>query len=261
MRLKLILLKLLACAPVFAQEADEESVFSAEDFDYSAGFGLRTLPFGSSLYGRGGYNILLWGGPKSEGFLYGYARPALQLQSSAVVNRVDLTLDLYPISFFGFRLGKAVSLRWTDTSTLDCNVLECRGDLSRAYIQMEVLGAYQKYFGGLWARLDTLEPSRKGRNFADETSALAGRNPSDGLWTWEVLGGYDAESWKAGLWLVFQGMSHSRARNDTEYAFVTVKRGDFDYTVAAGSYASSTRSRGPAFAISVKWNGREGLSL
>ena len=75
---------------------------SFAQIDYKVGNAARTYPTALSFKGELGYAQKIWGDTK--GINYGYVRPSLTAQTSAVVNYVHTRLEFYPISFFGINI-------------------------------------------------------------------------------------------------------------------------------------------------------------
>lgn len=118
-------------------------------FDLSAGAAMRTYPsLGAQANLNAGYNFVFWGqGPrKSKGSpFFGLIRPALSVASSAVVNNYDMRLEVYPISFVTFVVGKKhIRSDYTKFTFYDCNVVRCVGNIDREYKQAKIALGFKK---------------------------------------------------------------------------------------------------------------------
>ena len=137
---------LLALALATGTAASAEGIL-----DYSAGFGLRTLPRGTAIAAEVGYGLPIWGTiptPPADptDFLYGYGRPYARVQSSVVVNRFDFGLNIAPISFLSFSVNQGFVQRGTETATLDCTVLECEGTLYKTRVGAHLTLGYNPMY-------------------------------------------------------------------------------------------------------------------
>lgn len=234
----------------------------AEGFDYSAGLGARNMPFGAALFGEVGYGQLLWGEKKEGQVMYGYARPIVRGRTSGFVNRAEMALEVFPISFLGFGGGFAYTSRNTDLATLDCTVVACTGGISRAYFETSLLLGHAGFFLGGSSRYNQLTPTVTDRSFGEETSNLAGSAGGDRLVSNEAFAGYSfSENWKAGVQWFGDHMISSGTTNSQESVFVEHRRDAWRFTVGLGMYESTTQL--PAFTgyFLVKWTGIPSVGL
>ncbi|MCM2278586.1 MAG: hypothetical protein NDJ89_10980 [Oligoflexia bacterium] len=247
---------LLAIFFVFLAKIPTASAEGPLAFDVSAGLGTRSLPLGATLIGELGYQHLLWGGGAKGDPFYGYLRPSAKLQTSGVVNRAQGTLAIHPVSFWGIELGYGQSHRATELDTLDCGLLECGGGLERASLGSSLVLGRAGFFVGWTVTGQRLTPSRTGKDFADESSSLAGRRGGDTLVTNEGFAGYELmPDLRTGFLFSRDRMLGSGARSSLNSAFARLDYGAWAFTLGAGIFESSTRTPGGTVFGLIRWKG------
>ncbi|MCM2323520.1 MAG: hypothetical protein NDJ90_09690 [Oligoflexia bacterium] len=228
----------------------------AGQFDYSFGAGARSLPLGATLIGDVGYNHILWGANNGRSPFFGYLRPAVKVQTSGVVNRGQVSLGVYPVSFWQLELGYAYSYRATTIDTLDCAVLECGGGLGRAFAGTSLVLARSGFFAGWSSTITALSPTRTEQAFGDESSSLAGAQGGDTLVSHEGFAGYELRpELRAGFLLSRDHMLSSGATSSLNSIFGRLDRGAWAFTLGAGIHESVTRDAGLAVFGMVRWKG------
>jgi hypothetical protein len=219
----------------------------AGDWDLAAGAGGRTKPEGGGIGVMAGYGQMLWGQKESkQDLLYGYIRPNARATTSLLVNRLDLALDAFPISFAGVTVGAASSHRIADLGTFECEAQQCKGRLDRLFVRSKLIIGYKDFFGILVTRFERHSPSlRTHPFFADEWSTLFGTNGHDVLQSNEATLGISLPGdFKAGLQLEWMKMLRSRSRSDHESVYGRKTIGDWSFTLGAGTYRSTLIERG-----------------
>ena len=153
---------------------------------------------GVQAQGSLGEDLGIWKGTRP--WEYGYLRGVFNLASSAVVNRVGLELQFYPISIFGVSVGYDWGLRNFTPQYLDCVKYECRGRLDRFYGKWNALAAYQGVILSLNARLEHLHAFETPKPFFDEMSLLVGRSSGEAVFTLNPALLYRVNDlWKVGV--------------------------------------------------------------
>jgi hypothetical protein len=231
--------------------------------DYSLLGAARLLPLGMAISGTAGYGVRVWGDSES-GVLYGFARPYATFQTSLLVNRLEVGADLYPVSFFGLRVGGAESLRSTSNlDTLDCSAVYCRGFVGTAYVRAQLLLGYRRFsMMGAFRASWFAAPSTTLPQFGDENSALAGNVPGDRMFSVELAGRYAiTQAVSAGTFVSSDHMLGTSASNDFVTGFGRYAQGRMSYLVGAGGYQSSTQSWGFTCFALVSWVGLERIGL
>jgi hypothetical protein len=210
----------------------------------------------------GGYGELLWGKRDHGRFQYGYIRPGARIATSAVTHRAEVILDLYPISFFGFRFAHQQALRGSDIDTINCAAVSCRSWLGSTSVKAQAAAGYGPVFAVATLRYAIFEPAVEDRPFADEVSALVGEQGGDNLASIEGVLGYSLDVTKSlGLYYLGERMLGTGNTNNQQSLFGRWKNGEWTYTLGAGMYESVTQPRGfTAYGI-VQWSPLSGVAL
>lgn len=269
MRRVCLLLWVLGSVPLARAETAARP--RAEGVDYWLGGAARLLPLGAGFLAQTGYGLLLWGA--QEGSLgsrnvarapwYGYVRPRFQLTASGFVNKGEAALEVFPVSFLGVTVGHTEAWRGTNTHTLDCQLVECRGWLRANSIRVwGALAAGPVFVQGA-ARYAGLTLSRTGRPFSEELSALAGNAAGDHLVNLEAAAGYRLEPDRALGWVVLRDrMTGSGSANVMQAFFYRFSiENSWTVTAGAGTYRSTTQPTGLAAFVLARWTGIPSLSL
>jgi len=236
----------------------EAHALPAGGWDYSAGFGARSLPFGAAFNVQGGWNQTLWGDAKDGGALgYGLIRPAARVQTSGLTSSGEARVGLYPIPILGVNAGVTASYRNISAlHTLSCETFECSGLLTGRYIQPRAVIGYGSVFLTASYRIHQITDQVGERPFAEENSTLAGSLGGDTLNSLELIAGYRAsdQDQLLALW-TRQKMQESLTENQF---FMFAVRHQFEGSLwsmiaGAGAYESSTQRWGPAFALVTQW--------
>jgi hypothetical protein len=226
------------------------------------GGGYLSQPLAAAAMGSLGYNALLWGTPGKGSIGYGFTRISLFARSSYFVSAGAARLELYPVSFLGLSAGAALSTRHTDLDTLDCSIVQCRGELTRLFAEAKLIFGAGPIFFVPYAKAERLTSRDSGRPFGDEESNLAGMFHADSLLTYGgVLGVTLAHTWRVGVTGSHQKMTDSGADNDFLAGFLSWTLQSLTIRGGAGVYRSSTADAGPTAFISVKWLISPSLSL
>ncbi|MGK5087766.1 hypothetical protein WDW86_09425 [Bdellovibrionota bacterium FG-2] len=211
----------------------------------------------------GGFEVPLWGEKTPTNFFYGYLRPTAKLQSSGFVSLEETALEIFPVSFFGFSIGQFTSVRNTKLDTQDCSISECRGRLSRGYVENRAAFGYANVFSQNTFRIQTLSHSTSAQTlkpFADESSSLYGAPNGDTLFSESVaLGASLPEALlsrsKFGLAYSRERMSTQGSANQQALLFLKKSYNEWALTLAGGVYTSSSADPGLAIAGAIRWVG------
>ncbi|MEK6607992.1 MAG: hypothetical protein AABZ30_10055 [Myxococcota bacterium] len=234
----------------------------ADGWDFAAGGGARLLPAAAAGYARAGYGKLLWGARRPGDFRYGYVRPTLTLQTSAVVNRVDAAVAVHPISFVGLAAGHMGSLRLIDTRDVDCDAVACRGLLGTSYLAGHLALGAGRFFAGGDGRLAWMRAPDAARPFVDEVSVLVGDSGGDRMLSGEAFAGARlTPRWRAGALFAVESMLAAGGDSDAETLFAAARAGAWRFTVGAGAYRSTAYERGFTAYVVVSWIGIPSVEL
>lgn len=230
--------------------------------DESAFFAVRLLPQGLALGGTLGYGLPVWGERGPGQVLYGYVRPSTTLSTSILVNRAEVAVDLFPVSFFGLSAGIRGSQRAVSLDTLDCNAVYCRGLLGTAYLRPQLLLGYGPFSALAALHVAWLASSNSTEPFGDDVTNLAGNAGGDHLVGSELAAQVRlTPAIAAGTYLSADHMIGSGSTNDMISVFGKYLRGSFSYMAGAGAYESTTQSRAFTCYAIVGWTGIPAVGL
>lgn len=233
-------------------------------WDYSYAAGVRSLPLGLSAWGELGYNHLLWGdSPSASNPFYGYVRPKVSLQSSGIVNRADVGIDLAFWAPLVFEVTYAWDHRSGDFSEFDCAQLQCRGLVRRAKVAAKLSAGYGDYFL-LWDSLmeQVKAPLSVTQDVGDQYWSLRAASAQDLMLSTELtLGRKLSDQWSAGVVGARSRFQNTGENSTSAMAFASFKRASLRYFIGAGMYESSRSERGLATAFGLKWVGGESFSI
>ncbi len=239
----------------------------AGDWDLNLVAAGRSLPFGGAFWGESGYGHILWGSRENEsggtGWRYGYLRPFARFQTSVVVTRADVGIDLFPISLLGMTVGVADSQRFlTKAHTGDCVTTTCGGNLARAYIRAKGVIGFGPVFASLMSRIDFMSHPDKTKPFTEEGTVIAGNAGGDHSYSNEFAGGFRFwEVWSLGLRYSSSKMLGSGAKNNQEDLFVRWKKEPFTVFAGTGFYTSTTAARSFTVFALFQWTIWPSISL
>ncbi len=135
----------------------------------------RTHPGGVQFVGQAGVSTPLWG--ETDTWKYGYARLATNFATSAVINRVGIEVQVFPISILGFSAGYDTEARAYLPNYIDCNTLECIGRVDRKFLKAVMVGAYKKVVFSMLGRYEEVRSYFGDQPlFYDEVTLLAGKS-------------------------------------------------------------------------------------
>ena len=145
-------------------------------FDFNGGIQGRTLPsFGAELYADSGYNFLMWGKKEQpKDVLYGLIRPSFGASTSGVINSIKGELEIYPISIYGFAIGRQILHSNYNFPFLNCDQVACTGEYVRNYVENKMVLGHKGWvvMGNL--RIDTLHSPSRVRPMADWRNVIIG---------------------------------------------------------------------------------------
>ena len=234
--------------------------------DESAFFAARLLPSGLALGGTLGYGQLLWGENSEGNVLFGYVRPSVTATTSVLLNRAEVGVDLFPVSFLGLYAGARGSQRAVDLDTLNCTSVYCRGLLGTAYLKPQLLLGYgpvsaMASFQTAWL-VSSNSPSNSMMPFGDDVSNLAGNAGGDQLIGSELAVQVKLDpAFATGTYLSTAHMLGSGSTNDLISVFGRYLRGALSYTAGVGAYESTTQTRAFTCYGVVSWSGIAAMGL
>lgn len=212
------------------------------EWDFKVEQLLRSFPTGFYVKSNIGYSKKIWKG--EEDYLYGYIRPALNLQTSAVVNVANAHIDFNPISFVNLYAGSSYTNRnISKISNFDCEQVSCRGRLKRTYYGARVALALKKFVlvTGV-KKINVHFEKASSLSFADELSSTIA-SPSNDLLTQKLfMLGYKV---KENLMLAYLGQ-FNHMKNTDQKTKMHIILGKYsinkDWEVSAGPGVFETRT-------------------
>ena len=166
-------------------------------YDLKLGLSARSYPVGAQAAGFFGTSVKLWG--DSDNWKYGYLRGAVNLATSAVVNRAGVELQFYPISILGFSAGYDWGVRAFTPKFLNCSIFECDGRVDRRYLKVNAVAAYRRFIFAGWMRYEELKAFHTPKPFFDEVTLLVGKNSGERVVTYNPALLYSIDpTWKVG---------------------------------------------------------------
>lgn len=260
MRMKVILVWLASLVGTGAHGLTD----TAGRWDYAYSLGVRSLPVGLGLWGEVGYSRLLWGeSPSALNPFYGYIRPKLSAQTSGVVNRTDLGIDIALWAPVLIEVTYGLDHRRADFAAFDCTQLQCRGLVVRTKVALKLSAGTGPYFL-LWDSLMESVRGPKGSDlgFGDQYWSLAGRRPKDLLLNTELtLGRAVSDHLKLGVQGSLAAFQASGERSKTVLGFAAIRNGRQRIFVGAGLYQSSRSPAGFTTAFGLRWTDGDSFSI
>lgn len=239
---KILICLLLFIAPAMAKEKE------AFDLRYE-GF-VRTNPIGAYARAEAGYSFGIWDANHPKAPLYGFVRPMVQFQTSGLINSANAFFEFYPISFFGFYVGKSFmrrDLKKLDNYDCDDTPITCKSsEITRNIWGMKFALKLGNFF--IMNRFQwhtTNIGDRQSLSFADEQGTLIGSGTKDKLFQFIQVGGYDITE-KYGVGYLHKRNLMKNSRQDSSMTAGLYKRVWKDekgrnYTLLAGPGIFHTR--------------------
>lgn len=171
------------------------------------GFG-RSFPLSGYVYAQGGYDRLLWGENGNDAILYGYLRPYIELDTAGTYNAASANFEIFPISFWGVRLGTEWNQNDTRYRNYICDSYNCEGTMYRQYIESQLLTGFYGWFASVWLRWDkwTHKNPELG-DFLDPNNGLAAAAGGDSEMVVRGITGYNVtDEWAAILGVQYYQM-------------------------------------------------------
>ncbi len=154
----------------------------------------RPYPLGGFLRVDAGYAQKIWGSAEKKSPLYGMIRPAVQFQTSGVLNSAKTFLEFYPISFISLYVGKEFTYRSSKKlDTFDCDEVNCdTGYFKRNHWGTKLAMKVKNFF--YMARIQwqtTILEENSLNTFAEEQGTLIGMGTRDTLFYQTHILGYE----------------------------------------------------------------------
>jgi hypothetical protein len=203
----------------------------------------KLVPIQGVGFIEGGLSIIIWGDEKSGTPLYGYIRLAARYTTAGILNRGEVRLEAYPVSFAGIVASASVTDRGQEPlrfEKLDCTKVSCKGVLNRLGIGTDISLAIGNIFILPNIKFEKLHADTGLESFADEESNLRATTKTDHLVTSSIYVGQKVtESFLFGAYYKHQQMLGSHDNNDEAAMFFQYKNGAMTYAAMAGFYGDS----------------------
>ncbi|MGZ3721977.1 MAG: hypothetical protein ACXVA9_03540 [Bdellovibrionales bacterium] len=234
----------------------------AAEIDFNISGAVRSYPLSGILEGDLGYGLLLWG-QHGSGPMYGYIRPHVGAATAGYYNSAIASLDLYPISFFGFRAGGEAIENDKNYTAYDCDRYQCKGRSYRTFAQGELTVGHGPIFVQLREKREhwTLGNPNSGE-FMETSSGLSLSGQGDSQTVYRAVAGYKINP----TWTVMGVYMYSQSDNTREisrfpYAALRYVTGPCSVGVGAGVYSSTIKPEGGSALAYFGWNIKPSLAL
>lgn len=232
----------------------------AVEFDYKVDSVLRSFPSGTFVAASLGAGLELW---RKKGPLYGYVRPSVTAQSSAVVNSVRAELDIFPISFFGFYGGiETIKRDYEKFQAFQCENLICTNKMKRSYFGNRLALAYKKFYLMSDTRIERVEITDKVGEFADERASLIGRSLYDQRFEGRWVAGYKMRGdLSFGLLAVYNKMKYVQNSSTMWLGFSRYEWDHYALLIGGGLFKTKDNQNVGTVLINLNWVPNKGLRL
>lgn len=219
----------------------------------------RSYPLGTALVSETGYGFKLY---EKNKILYGYIRPAVHFQTSALVNYASTQLDIYPVSFFGFNIGKTKGAKSIDKlQGFDCSSVKCDGGVEKTYYSANLALAFKEYKLVNFYRRTQMDLENHQGYFAEEYSNLIGYN-KDTLSSLTTLLGYDLNK---DVMIGYLRL-HNKMKNLNQKSTMNMLIGQYredkkSYQLALGTFENRNEKTNFSMLLIFKYDFEKGLRL
>ncbi len=235
------------------------SVSSYAELDYFLAGSFRSYPIGTAITAEIGKGFKFY---EKNKILYGYLRPAINVQSSALINQASAQIDFYPVSFLGFYAGRGIGAKSTKKlQGFDCDVIKCDGGVSKTYFGVNLALAYKKLKFVSYLRRTQVDLNNHQGYFAEEFSNLIGLD-KDRLTSYTGILGYDldAKNFLALLYLSNK-MQNTDQSSKMKMLLYQYRPDKVSYQAALGTFENRVASEHLALLLMFKWEFEKGVRL
>jgi len=236
-------------------------------WDYSAQTIFRSFPIGGFVSATFGKSFKFWhkkpADAKKPDVLYGYIRPSMTYQTSAVVNSIRPQIDFFPLSIFGFYIGHDRTSRHVDIRTFDCQQVYCHGELKRTYGGHKMALGFKGFFLVSDFKIEKVLFSKKDRRFVDERVTLEGAPGKDYFRRHQLMLGKSlSKKFALGVLSIRSVMRVNRSSSHMKMLFSRYVFNDkWSLLAAVGSFETRHHQEVFSSILALQWKGKKGLSL
>ncbi|MCB9084272.1 MAG: hypothetical protein H6624_07990 [Bdellovibrionaceae bacterium] len=230
--------------------------FAFAGYDFEANVTARAYPIGGTLNFEGGYGFPTWGADslESKGVFYGYLRPGYQASTAISYNSGEIYFDVFPISFFGLRVGKEWITNTKEYKDYDCDRLNCEDDFQKQYIEGRLALGYGKAFFATRFRQTDLSAATETQNFAEEVMGLEARGIGDRVEILTSALGYKIyEDWSVLFLNVYGQMDKIKGFSRMNTLNVSHRRGEYQIMLGVGEFNSPLAPREVTALFQLSW--------
>ncbi|MCB0385364.1 MAG: hypothetical protein KDD43_08230 [Bdellovibrionales bacterium] len=234
------------------------------DHDFEANVTARAYPIGGTANFEGGYGFPLWGAEalESKGVLYGYVRPGYQASTALSYNSGEVYLDLFPVSFFGFRLGKEWITNTKEYKDYDCSRLNCEDDFVKQYIEGRLALGYGKAFLATRFRRTDISATSETQNFVEEVMGLEARAQGDKVEILTSALGYKIyEDWSLIFLNVYGQMEQLKGISRMNTINLSHRMGKYQVMVGVGEFNSPLAPKEVTALFQISWTPYERMGF
>lgn len=229
-------------------------------YDYNAQAVFRSYPQGAAVDATGGAAWEIW---KARGIFYGYVRPSISFQTSGVTNQLTTQIDIFPISFFGFFIGKSWNKRdYEKFATFDCDAINCSGQVRRTFVGHKMALAFHNFFLLSTWKISRVEMTDRAGVFADVTASLLARSHYDQLLSGQVALGYKwNETHSFGALYIHNNMKYLDNTSKMWMGFHRYSWKNYSFMSSLGIMHSRLDQKVGSALFIFKWTPEKGLPL
>lgn len=236
------------------------SSLSLADVHYSASVVGRTKPATINPTGMVAYDGLLWGEYSKESPLYGYYRIGARAGGNPSYGAL---LQVAPIAPLIFEIQKGYTHRFAKISTIDCNTVECKGQIDRTDYSVRLIAAKNNFIllsSATWREIRTPDGSLP---VGLESEVFVVSPGFHRFFETSFTFGYQLpENQLVGVMVNNGVISEGSRKSSSVYAIYRSKWDEYNYAVGAGTYKSDAPDQdglSALFSISRSWGDK--LSL
>lgn len=231
---------------------------------YQLQAGARSFPRSGTLEAHAYLNQHLWkASDESLNWKYGFWKAGGFV---ATHGQAALKVDIFPISFWQVGFQKGITSRFYETLTLDCEQINCGGQVIRDTLRTTLALAYKDFFLIPSYSRTHLSLVTNGTNptddFSSEEDNLVASKAGDDLLLTQVVFGFKAGQQR---WLFLNKESHMQESGDWNHSQYVVWSKTVDqqwnYFVGAGQYRSNHAAMVGSVVAGFNWSMGENLSL
>lgn len=226
------------------------------DTDLSVGFLGRTYPIAGQLEAIGGYGHVLWGEPDatSQDPWYGFVRPSLTVRGPTTPTGL-VALDIFPVSFFGFSVGRSYMMRLVEQPEIDCDTTECLEWMNNTFLQVRGYAQWKKvFFTILYERTFFDEMNDVSRPVFQSNNAVVQDSRGDrGNDIFANVGYTFSDQWSAGISYQYFTSERSHNQQEMQLVFARYVQNGWTWIAGAGRFYSSPLGTGLELTGMVSW--------